>query len=56
MKPGRKASGSSKLYAAMAEAEKSYPSELIGNNEELRQLLQKLKYQIVKKWTGAKVD
>lgn len=44
----------SKLYAAIMQAEKSYPSSaLIDDEAELRRLLQGLKYRIAAKWAGA---
>lgn len=52
----RKAGENSRLYDAMVQAEKEYPSALIDNEGELRQMLQELKYRIIRKWADASAD
>ena len=49
-----KASESSRLYEATILVEKNYPSART-DNEELRRLLQELKYKIVRKWVDTKI-
>ena len=49
-----KASESSRLYEATVQVEKNYPSART-DNEELRRLLQELKYKIVRKWVDTKI-
>jgi hypothetical protein len=51
-----RASENNRLYEAMVQAEKNYPSARIGDEEELRRLLQELKYKMVRKWADTRIN